>query len=54
MSKEQGYKDALRGHTACPYGVPSQVKEWNKGYDKAEKEGKAQLPRFSKLKRKRR
>jgi hypothetical protein len=48
----QGYEDAKRGHTACVYGTEKAMKLWNKGYDKAEKDGVAQFTRFSQLKRK--
>jgi ribosome modulation factor len=49
----QGYHDAQRGHTACPYGLPSQCEKWREGYDFAEENGEAELPRFGKLKRRR-
>lgn len=50
----QGYEDAKAGRTACPYGTDREVRLWNRGYDIAEKEGVAELTRFSKLKRKKR
>jgi hypothetical protein len=47
----QGYHDATRGHTACPYG-PDDCEQWRKGYDFADENGEAELPRFGKLRRK--
>lgn len=52
MPKGQGYIDAERGHTACPYGDEANIKRWNRDYDKAIKDGVAELPRFSNMKRK--
>jgi hypothetical protein len=42
--EEQGYADALRGHTSCP--DPRFKDEWNKGYDRAVAAGLAEFPRF--------
>jgi hypothetical protein len=42
----QGYRDATRGFTACPYGLPDQIRKWNRGHDRAVAEGAAQKPRF--------
>jgi hypothetical protein len=47
----QGRVDALRGHTACPYGFPAWAAQWASGYDKAAREGLAILPRFGTLRR---
>lgn len=43
----QGYKDAMRGFTACPYGLRPQIEGWNRGHDRAFAEGLAEKPRFS-------
>lgn len=51
-AKDQGYLDALRGHTTCPYGMPASIKDWHKGYDKADKEETSTFTRFRDLKRK--
>lgn len=48
----QGYKDALRGHTANPYGTPDKVAAWNRGHDRAYDEGKAERPRFRRFAKK--
>lgn len=45
----QGYKDAQRGFTACPYALRAQVEAWNRGHDRAFAEGLAEKPRFSRL-----
>lgn len=50
----QGYHDAQRGHTANPYGTEPDASEWRKGYDFADENGEAQLPRFGRLSTKRR
>jgi hypothetical protein len=42
----QGYRDATRGFTACPYGLKHQIEKWNKGHDQAYADGKAEKPRF--------
>lgn len=44
-----GYHDAQRGITACPYGVPEWALKWAEGYDFAEDNGEAELPRFGKI-----
>lgn len=49
-----GYHDAQRGHTACPYGLPENREKWAEGYDFAEDNGEAVLPRFGKIAKKRR
>jgi hypothetical protein len=49
-----GYHDAQRGHTACPYGVPECAGKWAEGYDFADEQGEAVLPRFGKIAGKRR
>lgn len=47
----QGYHDAQRGHTSCPYGFGSECAErWAQGYDFADFNGEAELPRFGKIK----
>lgn len=43
---EQGRADALRGHTACPYGVPYDARRWALGYDKQRAETPNLLRRF--------
>lgn len=43
----QGYRDATRGFTACPYSLKSSVDAWNRGHDRAVTEGVAEKPRFS-------
>jgi hypothetical protein len=48
-----GYHDAKLGHTANPYAYQPCADEWRSGYDRAEQEGVAVLPRFGKLRRKR-
>lgn len=45
----QGYKDAQRGFTACPYGLKHEIERWNRGHDRAFAEGLAEKPRFGKL-----
>ena len=45
----QGFYDAQRGHTACPYGLPKCAAKWAEGYDLADENGLAELPRFGKL-----
>lgn len=47
--RERGYHDAQRGHTTCPYGTAMDRVAWQLGYDEAESEGLAELPRFGKL-----
>lgn len=42
----QGYKDAQRGFTACPYGLEDQRRKWDRGHDRAFNEGLADKPRF--------
>jgi hypothetical protein len=42
----QGYRDATRGFTACPYGLEHQRRAWNRGHDRAFAEGVAEKPRF--------
>jgi hypothetical protein len=49
-----GYRDAQRGHTANPYGLPPCSIKWSEGYDAATEAGEAKLPRFGKIKRRRR
>lgn len=49
----EGYRDAQRGHTACPYGLPSWRADWATGYDKAIADGTAKYPRFGTIARKR-
>jgi hypothetical protein len=49
----QGAHDAQRGHTANPYGASPCADEWRKGYDSADEQGLAILPRFGKLRRRR-
>ena len=49
--KEQGYIDAKRGHTCCPWGTLIARKQWVQGYEKAEKEGVAVYPRFGSKRR---
>lgn len=49
----QGYKDAIRGMTACPYGLPDQREKWNRGHDRAYEEGLTEKPRFGRFARKR-
>jgi hypothetical protein len=44
---EVGRSDALRGHTACPFGVPYDARRWELGYDKERSETAGLLPRFS-------
>lgn len=44
----QGYKDATRGITACPYGIKHQTEAWNRGHDRAFAEGVAEKERFAK------
>lgn len=50
----QGYHDAQRGHTACPYGVPEDALKWAEGYDFSDENGEAELPRFGRLTHKKR
>lgn len=45
-AERAGYHDALRGHTACPEGVPEFCERWAKGHDYAFDKGLAKLPRF--------
>lgn len=45
--EDQGYKDGCRGITACPYSLRPQVEAWNRGHDRAFREGKADKQRFS-------
>jgi hypothetical protein len=47
----QGYLDAQRGHTACPYGVKSWAEGWAQGYDEAVRAGEAKFPRYGALKK---
>jgi hypothetical protein len=42
----QGYRDATRGITACPYGTEECRTKWNRGHDRAVAEGVAEKPRF--------
>jgi len=42
----QGYKDAQRGFTACPYGTEDARDKWCRGHDRAFDEGLAEFPRF--------
>lgn len=49
-----GYHDAIRGHTACPSGLPEVCLRWAHGYDMAFEQGEAQFQRFGKLTTKRR
>lgn len=44
-----GYHDAQRGHTACPFAGELALK-WAEGYDFADANGEAELPRFGSLK----
>jgi hypothetical protein len=43
---DQGYSDATRGITACPYGLGVSIRDWNRGHDQAIKDGMADKPRF--------
>lgn len=44
--EKQGYRDATRGFTACPYSLPASVVAWSRGHDRAFDEGVAEFPRF--------
>lgn len=43
----QGYNDARRGITSCPYSIRQSVDRWNRGHDRAFAEGLADRQRFS-------
>jgi hypothetical protein len=49
----QGYHDARRGHTANPYSGECAIK-WAEGYDFADENGEAELPRFGRITTKKR
>jgi hypothetical protein len=44
---EVGRADALRGHTACPFGVPYDARRWALGYDKERAQTPGIRPRFA-------
>jgi len=44
--EEQGYRDAVEGITACPFGVPEHARRWAVGYDRAVDAGLTTITRF--------
>lgn len=46
-----GFEDALRGHTANPFGRPDAAAKWREGYAYARDNGLARLPSFAELTR---
>jgi hypothetical protein len=46
MSEEQGFKDAVSGITACPFGDIQRAQEWAKGHDRAFDSGQGRIPRL--------
>jgi hypothetical protein len=51
--RDIGFHDATLGHTTNPFGYQPCANEWREGYDLADEQGLAVLPRFGKLRRKR-